>query len=305
MNTATHQLDRLFTAPAFLLLYDQVSSFLDEAATAWFENSLSLVAAGDCRALVTAFSLAARKVGKESLRPTEVDSQRAESIYPGWSFSHWSVDQAARTLLLLAFPSDDMVQYRQAVKRLFDSADVGERVALYQSLPILPYAESFCAQGAEGVRSSMTAVFEAIALNNPYPKDHFDQAAWNQMVLKALFEASPLFLIVGIDDRANPDLAAMLVAYAHERWSAGRAVSPELWRSVGPFAKGAMVEDLHRALEDRDEVQREAAALACYQSAEGRSLLANKPDLLEKIQAGLNWQRIGSLSHYQESTNAQ
>ena len=298
MSSAISHLDRLVISPTFLLLYNQVSSFLDEAASVWLENSFGRVAAGDRRALVTAFSLAARKVGKASLCPTQADSQRAESIYPGWDFSHWSVDQTTRTLLLLAFPSNDKTQYQQAIVQLFDCADVSERVALYQSLPVLPHVESFYAQGVEGVRSSMTAVFEAIALRNPYPKDYFDQPAWNQMVLKALFEGSPLYLIDGLDNRANADLAAMLVAYAHERWSAKRPVSPELWRSVGPFAQGAMVADLQRVLEENDPVQQAAAALACYASVEARSLLANRPKLVEQIESGeLNWECIGSQLH--------
>ena len=298
MSSAISQFDRLALSPAFLLLHSQVSSFLDKAASAWLENSLARVSTGDRQTLVTSFSLAARKVGKASLCPTQADSQQAESIHPGWDFSHWSVDQATRTLLLLAFPSNDQAQYRQAVMQLFDCADVGERVALYQSLSVLPHAASFTAQGIEGVRSSMTAVFEAIALRNPYPKDYFDQPAWNQMVLKALFEGSPLYLIHGLDDRANADLATMLAAYAHERWSAGRPVSPELWRSVGPFAQGSLVEDLQRVLQEDDPVQQAAAALACYASAEARSLLADRPKLVEQIESGeLNWECIGSQLH--------
>ena len=305
MNSVFSQFGQLVISPAFLLLYDQVSSLLDEAALTWLENSLSSVAVGDRRALATAFSLAPRKVGKASLCPAGANSQRADAIDPGWNFSAWSVDQAARTLLLLAFPSNDKAQYRQAIIQLLDYADISERVALYQSLPILPHAESFTAQAIEGVRSSMTAVFEAIALRNPYPKIYFDQLAWNQMVLKALFEGSPLYLIDGLDDRANADLAAMLVAYAHERWSAGRSVSPELWRSVGPFAQGAMVADLRRVLKENDPMQQEAAALACYTSAEARSLLADRPGFIQQIESReLNWQRIGSQLHQQESSYA-
>ena len=45
------------------------------------------------------------------------------------------------------------------------------------------------------------------------------------MVVKALFIGSPLR--PSWARRApNPDLAKMLIDYAHERWAAGRPVSP-------------------------------------------------------------------------------
>ena len=68
------------------------------------------------------------------------------------------------------------------------------------------------------------------------------------MVLKALFVGSALRPIQGLDARANPPLARMLSDYAHERWAAGRPVSPELWRCVGRFADAAALADLQRVL---------------------------------------------------------
>jgi hypothetical protein len=101
-----------------------------------------------------------------------------------------------------------------------------------------------------------------VAHASPYPGEHFDEPAWNQMVLKALFIGSRLAPIQGLDRRANPTLARMLCDYAHERWSAGRRVSPELWRCVGPFADEAARRDLAHALRQGDAAEQAAARAA-------------------------------------------
>ncbi len=97
-----------------------------------------------------------------------------------------------RTLLLLNFHAEDAAHYLTSIEKLFSAADVAEQIALYQSLPVLPYPEQFKARAIEGLRTNMVTVFNAIALHNPYPMDYFEEAAWNQMVLKALFVESHL-----------------------------------------------------------------------------------------------------------------
>ena len=94
-------------------------------------------------------------------------------------------------------------------------------------------------QVGEGLRTSMRAVFEAIAHRSPFPKENFSEDRWNHMVLKALFIGSTLAPIQGLDERANPTLAEISADYAHERWAAGRPVTPELWRCIGPLPKAA------------------------------------------------------------------
>ena len=53
----------------------------------------------------------------------------------------------------------------------------------------------------------MQPVFEAVAHRNPFPRDHFSEAQWNQMVVKTLFIGSRLAPIQGLDERRNADLA--------------------------------------------------------------------------------------------------
>jgi hypothetical protein len=123
-------------------------------------------------------------------------------------------------------------------------------------------------------------VFEAVAHRNPYPAERFGEDAWNQMVLKALFIGAALAPVQGLERRANPALARMLRDYARERRAAGRPVSPELWRCVGPFAEEAeALDDLALALRGPDPAEREAAALAlaACPAPRARALLAAGP----------------------------
>lgn len=259
----------------------------------WLEDKCGQIADGvPERVFFAAFSAVPRHVGKQGLKLTAQDLDAASRARTGWSPEHWSVDQVARTLLVLALPIQEVKSYSAVLDRVFGAADVAEAVALYQSLPLLPYARYHQARAAEGVRSNMSAVFEAVALRNPYPAEYFDEPAWNQMVLKALFVGSPLHLILGLDTRANQVLARMLVDYAHERWAAGRTVPAELWRPVGPFATGTILDDLERVLADLDPRQQAAAALACAQSPQSRAreLLEQHPDLCSAIREGhLSW----------------
>jgi hypothetical protein len=141
----------------------------------------------------------------------------------------------------------------------------------------------------------MRAVFEAVAHRNPFPKEQFAENRWNHMVLKALFVGSTLHPIQGLDERANPPLARMLSDYAHERWAAGRPVSPELWRCVGPHADAEALADLQRVLATGSTVERQAAALALHAcpDAKAKELLAAAPDLAAAIEDGrLSWQSL-------------
>ncbi|MDF5739893.1 MULTISPECIES: EboA family metabolite traffic protein [unclassified Nostoc] len=275
------------------LLHHWLSKSISEKAFAWLEQKQAQIASGAAeRVFFTAFSAVPRYSGKQDLQLTFQDLEAAQDMIPGWYPGHWSVDQAGRTLLLLALPHDDAQGYVRSLDQVFSTADMGELVVLYQSLPLLPHPELHRHRTAEGIRSNMSNVFQAIALHNPYPGDYLDNAAWNQMVLKAVFVGSPLHLIWGLDRRANPELARMLADYAHERWAAKRSVTPELWRAVGRFADSAIITDLEKVLANGDIDEQAAAALACAESLlpQAQVLLSRYPDLQSSIQQGnLTW----------------
>ncbi len=191
----------------------------------WLDGQLAAIAGGDEAALYLSLGLAGRRVGRTALA---VDAAQALAARPGWDPRAWSSDQAARSLLILALPATDAPRWLAALERCWHAATVEELVALYQALPLLPHPELLAARAAEGVRSSMTPVFAAVALANPFPAEQLGEAAFNQMVLKCFFTGCPSAAIVGLGRRLNPDLGRMLADYARERRVAGRPLDPAL-----------------------------------------------------------------------------
>jgi hypothetical protein len=210
-------------------------------AAGWYAEAVD--AMGAERDLHIVLGLAPRRLGKADLDLSDADLADADAAYPGWNPSGWSVDGAARVAALLAFKGQR--PFAEIFKDLRRTSDVAEMIALYRGLPLYPDPESLHFEVGEGLRSNLKPVFEAIAHNNPFPRDHFDDHRWNHMILKALFVGSTLAPILGLDARANPELARILLDYAAERGAAGREITPELWRPVVPFSDHPDIKPLY------------------------------------------------------------
>lgn len=275
------------------ILHQWIRAALPPSALAWVDEKAKSIAAGaEDWVFFTSFSAVPRYTGKQDLSLDGDALQAAADLRTRWNPQHWSVDQAARSYLVLSLPDQPLAPYLEKLEKVFNAADIGEAVVLYQTLPLYPHPDKFIDRAAEGLRSNMTSVFEAVALRNPFPAEYFEENAWNQLVLKSCFVGSTLHRIVGLDERANATLATILVDYAHERWSAGRVVTPELWRPVGPFATGDVIKDLERVLTNEDPTHQEAGALALSQSADAdaAALLNTRSDLKARIESGgLTW----------------
>ena len=272
---------------------------LPEPAEQWLGAQLAKLAEEPTeRGLQIALGMTPRRLGKDDLALSQDDLAAAETARPGWDPRGWSVDEAARILILVAAGGRGPA-FAKRFTDLCQTADAGEAIALYRGLPLYPDAELLEDQAAEGVRSNMRGTFEAVAHRNPYPRERFDENRWNQMVVKALFIGSTMQPIQGLDERANPTLAKILCDYAHERWAAGRPIAPELWRCVGPFARGAALEDLKRAAETSDVTSRKAAALALAASPapEAKASLAALGELASAVESGgLSWESLAQES---------
>lgn len=190
------------------------------------------------------FTAIPRKTGKKDPAVTADEQQEIDRLLPGFYIQDWAVDRLSRVWLLMqADPTStdstgtDLTSpdpasrnaYIKKIENLFAAAEMSELVALYSALPILAYPEEWRKRCAEGIRSNIATVLEAIIHRNPYPAAWLDEPAWNQLVVKAFFTDKEISLITGLEQRANRNLANILADYARERQAAGRPVNPQLW----------------------------------------------------------------------------
>ncbi len=262
----------------------------------WLQQTLVTCAKSNTdRELYIALGMAPRKLGKADLALSDAELSDAQAAYAGWTPSDWSIDGAARLLVLLMLAEQNQADFDTTLRSLCATADVSESIVYYRGMALFPHSAELDEQLGEGLRTNMSAVFEAIAHNNPYPQEHFDDHRWNHMILKALFVDSRLYPIQGLDQRANPELAQILCHYAHERWAANRPVTPELWRCVGPHATPIMLADLQRASQSKDPLEHQGAMLALSQCPlpEATKYITAFPDTAEAIANGtLTWDAL-------------
>jgi hypothetical protein len=293
MATVTYQAD---IEAARSLLYEWITRNNSSKAGEWLtEKQRQLGSEASSKIFFMAFSGAPRFSGKLPLALNGKDLAQAENVRAGWYPANWTTDQAARVFLVLSLAHPHSEVYSRTLDQLAATADVGELTALALSLPLLPYPELHRQRTSEGIRTNMSVVFNAIALDNPYPADYLEEGAWNQLVLKAIFVGSPLYRIQGLDRRTNPALAQMLSDFAHERWAAGRTLTPELWRPLAPHLTPAMLPDIERLFAGSDPLQQQSAALVCAHSSlpEARTLLRKHPELEKAAQSGtITWDTI-------------
>jgi len=234
---------------AYLLLRKCLDARLAPGALAWLKAATAEVADGPSSARFCALlALASRHARRRPLVPGEAELEAAGRLVPGWNPERWNLLETLRVVLLLARSDLAGDGTKLALEEAFRYADEGEACALYRALGLLPGGERFVWRAGEGCRSNMRSVFEATALDTPFPARHFDALAWNQCVIKALFVGAPLWRLHGLDQRLSPELARMALDLAEERRSAGRPVPHELWLCLGKSAGARGLDALEREL---------------------------------------------------------
>ena len=194
--------------------------------SAAFEGALA-AAGGEIKVLAV-FARAGRTLAASEFELTS--TKQAELAELGYrTEARAKRAELARVFLLVeacaALPS---AQHAALLTRCYRTSDNEERAALLRALPLLPEPERFLSIATDACRTHVLGVFEAIACDNPYPARYFDQASFNQLVVKALFVGAPLARVEGLHARDNPELTRMVRDYVSERRAAGRAIPPDV-----------------------------------------------------------------------------
>ena len=255
------------------------------------ENLLS----DDPRQINTAFVVMPRKTGKSIVQISQDMIKEIDHVKPGFTIENWPLDKLGRLCLLLHLDPSDQEKYFKTIENLFLAAEVSELVALYSFLPVFAGPDLWKLRCAEGIRSNIGLVLEAIMYHNPYPEKYLDEKAWNQLILKAFFTDKDINQIPGIDERSNSELALTLKDYAYERWAAGRKINPFLWRFTTKFLDEGLVDDLKKVLFEGTLREKQAAALTLVDSglSSASELMKSYPEFLQAIKNNqLSWANL-------------
>ena len=260
---------------------------------AWIDEKLDhIVNQKDTLKLYLTYSLMATTSAEKRILIEDINASELEYL----DYQQADALQLSRVYLLASVLEADFGFFGPKVAQIIQVADRGELITFLKFLLLLPRAEYFKETAVEALRTNITPVFEAITMNNPYPSLHFNEQQWNQMYLKAAFMQLDLSQIIGVEERANAQLARIISDYAHERWAASRDIDPMIWRPVSPYLNNDLMADMEKLLKSDRSSENKAGALCCFHSASKEALEFLKsvaPDLYNQAKNNeISWNKI-------------
>lgn len=227
----------------------------------WLDEArLSLKSAEAIERLAVHSAVARRRMGTVRLQ-----SAGAIALGPGvpsLEIRGWEIGDAARVVLALELCLAQPENSAVIASGQFRVGDESERAALVGALSLFPEPRRLKPVALEAGRINSLRLFSALALDNPYPCQFYEEHEFNQLVLKALFAGLGIERLVGLRERSNPELSRMCESYVRERLDADRSVPVDIWLALAPHCTAQGNALLLRYLGDGDPRHRYYAALA-------------------------------------------
>lgn len=143
--------------------------------------------------------------------------------------SHLETDTLARVAFVVGLAERfGQLDFADVLTTLYRTGSDREQVGILRALAFVPAPENAVPLAREASRTNDVDVFSALACESPFPAAYLPDAAFEQLVLKALFIGVPLARILDIQTRVTPELQRMVTDFADERRAAGRPVPADV-----------------------------------------------------------------------------
>lgn len=196
--------------------------------------------------------------------------------------THWSMSDLARIVLVGSGLKDAVDDDFNMLQQLLRFSDNNEKKSIYMGLYWLLEDDALAEVLIDAQRTNAMDLFVAITLNNPIVRKYFDEPAFNQVVLKSLFQKIPIDRIIGLQERRNDELVRMCDDYLHERRLAGREIPSALWLVLSTETLTAETLDAWQAAVTSPEDEQRFYAISALQLclARGEQLPASLNECL-------------------------
>jgi hypothetical protein len=221
---------------AFKRIRSELKRVLNDEQDQWLASAFVKIGDSDnpLEDLLNLSAIARRKLGQEVLgsdvAPLQLD---ADQILP---IQHWNYADAGRALLVLQAVSTAPEQAQSIIRNYFQQGDETEVAAITHILILFADGEALKFYAREAGRTNTKPLYAALAQYNPYPAKFYSSHEFNQLILKALFMGVGIDPVIGLIERANPELSQMCEDYIKERVAAGRRIPPDIWLALEPYA---------------------------------------------------------------------
>jgi hypothetical protein len=278
-------------------LLTALESVVSESGLGWLRQAIQAITESQQLSDDLAFNsaMARRKLGDDLLS----EAMAIDTTFSPLDIRHWNCADAGRLVLLITAIECDPSQAEATITAYHQMGDEAERIALMRGLIFFAPGDYLTRLALEAGRTNSLELLSALTLDNPYPASFYTEPAFNQMVLKGLFLGLAIERVVGIEQRANPELTRMCENYVVERENAGRAVPVDVWLAIGPFASDRGRQQMLSYLNHEETGHRYYAALALSQR------LSQEPSLAAILRERLQSETVSIISKLlQESLQA-
>ena len=269
-------------------LIESLEGVIPEPGLEWLQQAIQTIAESgqpdDDLGFLSA--IAKRKLGALPLNK----ARSIDTTFSPLDIRHWNSSEAGRLVLLMTAIERNPDQAEARISAYHQMGDEAERIALVRGLIFFAPAEYLTHLALEAGRTNSLELLSALTLDNPYPASFYSESSFNQMVLKGLFLGLAIERVVGIEQRANPELTRMCENYVEERELAGRSVPTDIWLAIGPFASDLGRRQMLNYLGHEEVGHRYYTAMALSQR------LAQDPGLASALRKRLDHETVPMIS---------